>query len=69
MKDEAPSSPFTEFKPPCFEKYSQQLQGWQRVSFKLLASPLGVESTIFSTRQVEKRQQTEQVTYETNNFA
>ena len=42
MKDEAPSSPFTEFKPPYFEKYTQQLQGWQRVTFKLLAGPFGI---------------------------
>ena len=42
MKDEAPSSPFTEFKPPCFEKYTTQLLGWQRVSFKLQAGPFGI---------------------------
>ena len=42
MKDEAPSSPFTEFKPPCFEKYTQQLLGGHGVSFKLLAGPLGM---------------------------
>ena len=37
-------SPFLtfEFKSPCFEKYTQQLLGWQRVSFKLLAGPLGI---------------------------
>ena len=42
MNDEAPSSPFTEFKPPCSEKYAQKLLGWQRVSFNLQAGPLGI---------------------------
>ena len=42
MKDETPSSPFTEFEPPCFEKYTQQLLGWQRVILKLLAGQLGI---------------------------
>ena len=41
MKDETPSSPVTEFR-PCFEKYIQELLGWQSVSFKLLAGPLGI---------------------------
>ena len=42
MKDEAPSSPFTELKPPCFKKYTQQLLDWKRVNFRLLAGPLGI---------------------------
>ena len=35
MKDEAPASAFTEFQPTCFEKYIQQLLGWQRVRLVL----------------------------------